>query len=123
MILEDKEFQNARIIIYSILFIFYIYLAYFSNFECSGCSLCGMTRAVKCLFLFHFYEAFQYNSNVWIFCILIPIIAIDILGICYFKLKNYYENHTTFCEVVAKSKNPPFSFIYQHFSKFRHILF
>lgn len=96
MILVDKDFQNARIIIYSILFVFYIYLAYFSNFQCMGCPLCGMTRAVKCLLLFRFYEAFQYNSNVWIFCILIPIITIDVLGICYLKLKNLYKNHSTF---------------------------
>ena len=77
----DKDFVNARIIVYIVLFIEYIYLAYFSHFECQGCSLCGMTRALKCLLVLDFKSAFEFNSMVWIFCILIPFIAIDIVMI------------------------------------------
>lgn len=75
----DKDFVNARIIVYIVLAIEYIYLAYFSHFECPGCPLCGMTRALKYLLVLDFKRAFEFNSMVWIFCILIPVIAIDIV--------------------------------------------
>ena len=39
-LINDKDFENARLIIYLILFISYIYFAYFSNFQCIGCPLC-----------------------------------------------------------------------------------
>ena len=80
-IISDVNFQNARIITYIILFIFYIFLAYFSNFQCVGCPLCGMTRAVKSLLICDFAKAFEYNSKVWIFCIIIPLILLDIINI------------------------------------------
>ncbi len=80
-LINDKDFQNARLIIYIILFISYIYLAYFSHFQCVGCQLCGMTRAVKSLLRLDFKSAFEFNSMVWIFCIIIPVIAIDIIFI------------------------------------------
>lgn len=75
----NKDLVNARIIFYVVLAIEYIYLAYFSHFTCPGCAFCGMTRAVKSLLVLDFKSAFQFNRNVWIFCILIPIIIIDIL--------------------------------------------
>ena len=78
-IINDNDFENARLIIYFILFITFIYLAYFSHFTCPGCPLCGMTRALKCLLVLDFKSAFEFNSMVWIFCILIPVIAIDIV--------------------------------------------
>ena len=74
----DKDFVNARIIVYIVLAIEYIYLAYFSNFKCPGCPLCGMTRALKCLLVLDFKSAFEFNRMIWIFCILIPFIIIDI---------------------------------------------
>ena len=80
-IINDKDFQNARLIIYVLIFILYIYLAYFSHFQCVGCSLCGMTRAVKSLLRLDFKSAFEFNSMVWIFCIIIPVIATDIIFI------------------------------------------
>lgn len=80
-ILKDKEFQNARMIIYTILLISYIYFAYFIDFKCIGCPLCGMTRAVKSLLHLNFSLALQYNKNVWIFFIILPIITIDIFFI------------------------------------------
>ena len=46
-IINDKEFQDARLTIYSILFISYIYLAYFSNFKCNGCPLCRNDQSIK----------------------------------------------------------------------------
>ena len=75
----DKDFVNARIIVYIVLAIEYIYLAYFSHFTCSGCALCGMTRALKSLLVLDFKSAFEFNRMIWIFCILIPAIAIDIV--------------------------------------------
>lgn len=47
----------------------------------------GMTRALKCLLRLDFKEAFEYNNMIWIFCILIPIIVVDII----FILKNKYD--------------------------------
>ena len=87
-LMNDKEFQNARLIIYVILFIFYIYLAYFSNLQCAGCPLCGMTRAVKSLLRFDFKSAFEFNSMIWVFCIVIPIIVVDILIILKRRCQN-----------------------------------
>lgn len=86
-ILRDKSFIRARLIVYIILFIFYIYLAYFSNFKCVGCPLCGMTRALKNLLMFNFSKAFEYNSNIWIFCIIISLIIIDLINILFQKIK------------------------------------
>ena len=85
-IISDENFQNARIITYIILFIFYMYLAYFSNFQCAGCPLCGMTRAVKSLLILDFTKAFEYNPKVWIFCIIIPLIVLDIIKILIVRL-------------------------------------
>lgn len=87
-IINDKDFQNARLIIYGILFISYIFFAYFSHFQCVGCPLCGMTRAVKNLLRLDFKSAFEFNNMVWIFCVLIPVILIDVIIILYKKLKN-----------------------------------
>lgn len=84
-ILRDNDFVNARIIIYSMLLVVYIFLAYFSNFKCIGCPLCGMTRAIKSLMVLDFTAAFEFNNNVWIFCIFIPIVMIDIVYIIYVK--------------------------------------
>lgn len=78
-IINDNDFENARLIIYFILLITFIYLAYFSHFTCSGCALCGMTRAIKSLLVLDFKSAFEFNNNVWIFCIIIPFIVIDIV--------------------------------------------
>ena len=69
-IINDNDFENARLIIYLILFITFVYLAYFSHFNCSGCTLCGMTRAVKSLLVLDFKSAFEFNSRVWIFFII-----------------------------------------------------
>lgn len=80
-IFNNEEFQNARLIIYVILLIEYLYLAYFSNFKCIGCPLCGMTRAVKSLLILNFTKAFEYNPQVWIFCIIIPLIVLDIIKV------------------------------------------
>ena len=80
-IINDINFQNSRMITYIILFMFYIYLAYYSNFQCVGCQLCGMTRALKSLLILNFSKAFDYNSKVWIFCIIIPLIIFDIINI------------------------------------------
>lgn len=63
-ILNDNEFQNARLIIYVILLVEFLYLAYFTNFQCIGCPLCGMTRAVKNLLLLNFAKALEYNRTV-----------------------------------------------------------
>ena len=87
-IIDDQDFQNARLIIYFILLISYIYIAYFSHFQCIGCPLCGMTRAVKSLLRLDFKSAFEFNKMVWIFCIVIPVIVIDVIIILYKKLKN-----------------------------------
>lgn len=78
-IINDKDFQNARLIIYGILFISYIYFAYFSHFQCVGCPLCGMTRAVKSLLRLDFKSAFEFNSLVWIFCVVIPVAILDVI--------------------------------------------
>lgn len=86
-ILKDKDFQNARFIIYLILFISYIYIAYFSRFQCVGCPLCGMTRAVKSLLRLDFKSAFEFNDMVWIFCIVIPCILVDILTILNSRIR------------------------------------
>lgn len=80
-ILKDKSFVKARLIVYSILFIFCIYLAYFSNFKCIGCLLCGMTRAVKSILMLKIEEAVQYNRLSIIFCFIIPLIIIDLIVI------------------------------------------
>lgn len=85
-IINDNDFENARLMIYVILFISYMYLAYFIDFECIGCPLCGMTRAVKSLIVLNFESAFKFNKNVWIFCFIIPIIMTDIIYISYRKL-------------------------------------
>ena len=77
-IINDNDFENARLIIYFILFVTFIYIAHFSHFQCPGCPLCGMTRAVKSLLILDFKSAFEFNSMVWMFCILIPVIVIDI---------------------------------------------
>ena len=73
-IIKDKEFENARLILYSLLVIWYIVLTNFIHIQCPGCPLCGMTRAVKNLLILDFTKAFEFNQNVWIFIILIPII-------------------------------------------------
>ena len=78
MIINDNDFENARLVIYFILFIAFIYLAYFSRFKCPGCPLCGMTRALKRLLVLDFKSAFEFNRMIWILCILIPFIIIDI---------------------------------------------
>ena len=39
------------------------------------------TRAVKSLLILDFKKAFEFNNTVWIFCIVIPVIATDILFI------------------------------------------
>lgn len=88
-LINDNEFKNARLIIYSILFITYIYLAYFSNFKCKGCFLCGMTRATKKLLILDFKTAFEFNKNVCIVAIMILIIVIDILVIFINFIKKY----------------------------------
>lgn len=85
-IINDNDFENARLIIYLILFITFVYLAYFSHFNCSGCTLCGMTRAVKSLLVLDFKSAFEFNSMVWIFFIILPIIFMDILIIIKHKI-------------------------------------
>lgn len=86
-IVNDKDFQNARLIIYIILFISYIIIAYFIKLNCVGCPLCGMTRALKSLLMLDFKSAFEFNNMVWIFCIAIPVIMIDIILIVKSKLK------------------------------------
>ena len=85
-ILNFSSFQDARIIFYILLIVEYIYFAYFSNFKCIGCPLCGMTRAVKSLLKLNFSLALQYNKNVWIFFIILPLIVIDIFFIIRQKL-------------------------------------
>lgn len=87
-IIKDKDFENARLIIYLILFLSYIYLAYFSNFHCIGCQFCGMTRAVKSLLKLDFKSAFEFNSMVWIFCVVIPVVVIDIVIILKERFKS-----------------------------------
>ena len=47
----------------------------------------GMTRAVKSLLILDFKKAFEFNNMVWIFCILIPVIVIDIVIILKKKYK------------------------------------
>ena len=89
-LINDKDFENARLIIYLILFISYIYFAYFSHFQCSGCPLCGMTRAVKSLLILDFKSAFEFNKMVWIFCITIPIIILDIVVILKRRCKKVW---------------------------------
>lgn len=86
-IMNDNDFQNARLIIYFILFISFIYLAYFSHFQCVGCPLCGMTRAVKSLLRLDFKSAFEFNSMIWIFCIVIPCILVDISATLISRLR------------------------------------
>ncbi len=93
-IANDRDFQNARLIIYFILFISYIYIAYFSHFQCVGCPLCGMTRAVKSLLRIDFKSAFEFNMMVWIFCIMTPLIIVDIVVI----LKKYIINYKRSCK-------------------------
>jgi len=93
-IINDTNFQNARIITYIIIFIFYIYLAYFINFQCIGCPLCGMTRAIKSLLILNFPKAFEYNPKAWIFCMIIPLIILNIIVILHKKIlikKNIYK--------------------------------
>lgn len=90
-IIEDINFQNARIIIYIIFFISYIYFANYSNFHCTGCILCGMTRAVKCLLTLNLKKAFEYNKYVWVFCLIIPLIMLDIIFIFFNRFK-YISN-------------------------------
>ena len=48
-----------------------------------------MTRAVKSLLRLDFKSAFEFNSMVWIFCILIPVIVIDIIFILRRRGKRY----------------------------------
>lgn len=85
-ILNDNEFQNARLIIYIILLVEFLYLAYFNNFKCIDCPLCGMTRAVKSLLILNFERALEYNQVVWIFFIIIPLIVLDVINILYKKI-------------------------------------
>ena len=47
----------------------------------------GMTRAVKSLLILDFKKSFEFNNMVWIFCIAIPIITIDIVMILKKKYK------------------------------------
>lgn len=90
-LIENEEFQKARLEIYFILFISYIVVAYLIHIKCTGCPFCGMTRAVKSLLRLDFKSAFEFNSMVWVFCILIPVIVIDI--ICIFKRRyRRYKN-------------------------------
>lgn len=86
-IINDNDFQNARLIIYFILFISYIYIAYFIHFQCVGCPLCGMTRAVKSLLRLDFKSAFEFNSMIWIFCMAIPCILVDISTILNSRIR------------------------------------
>lgn len=86
-VMNDNEFQNARLIIYFILFISYIYIAYFGHFQCVGCPLCGMTRAVKSLLRLDFKSAFEFNNMVWIFCAVIPVIITDVILMLKSKVK------------------------------------
>lgn len=48
-----------------------------------------MTRAVKRMLVLDFKSAFEYNSMVWIFYIIIPVIVIDIGVIIKRRLKKY----------------------------------
>lgn len=90
----NKDFINARLTFYLILIIEFVYLVCFSNFECIGCPLCGMTRAVKSLLILDFKSAFRFNHMVWIFCILIPLIMIDLLIIFRHKFIVNKNNET-----------------------------
>ena len=49
----------------------------------------GMTRAVKSLLILDFKKAFEFNNTVWIFCIVIPVIVIDIIFILKRRCKIY----------------------------------
>ena len=46
-----------------------------------------MTRAAKSLLILDFKKAFEFNNMVWIFCIVIPVILIDIVMILKKKYK------------------------------------
>ena len=48
-----------------------------------------MTRAVKSLLILDFKKAFEFNNTVWIFCIVIPVIVIDIIFILKRRCKIY----------------------------------
>ena len=48
-----------------------------------------MTRAVKSLLILDFKKAFEFNNMVWIFCIVIPTIIIDIVIIFKRRCKKY----------------------------------
>ena len=85
-IFYNREFCEARIIVYTALAVAYIVVAYLIKIQCVGCPLCGMTRAVKCLLTLRFEDAFNYNNLIWCFCIIIPLILIDILCMAYLNL-------------------------------------
>lgn len=85
-IINDINFINARIVVYIVLIIsFFIILL--TDVQCSGCPLCGMTRGVICILKLDFVKALSFNSNIWIFFFIIPIIILDILNILMFLIK------------------------------------
>ena len=53
-----------------------------------------MTRAVKSLLVLDFKSAFEFNSMVWIFFIILPIIFMDILIIIKHKILNTKDKIT-----------------------------
>lgn len=78
-ILLNKNFTNARIIVYFSLIVSYIILKFFYKVKCIGCPLCGMTRAITSLLHFKFIEAYNYNNNVIFILIIIIFMILDFL--------------------------------------------
>lgn len=105
--LYNKNFVNARVTFYIIIFLEYIYLAYFSRFQCTGCPLCGMTRAVKSLLILDFKSAFEFNNMVWIIGIILLVILIDI--ICILRINLKLEKWSKSMEKKSRKKSDLFN--------------
>lgn len=85
-IINDINFINARIVVYIVLIISFLIIL-LTDIQCSGCPLCGMTRGVICILKLDFVEALSFNSNIWIFFFIIPIIILDIFNILMYFIK------------------------------------
>lgn len=88
----SSEFIFARIVIYTVLFLYGIYIVFFDktfylcNLEGNSCPLCGMKTAIHHVLKFQFVQAHQSNPLIWLMLLVVLLILVDVISsICVLK--------------------------------------